>query len=1077
MNRLPQTLITAAAILAGAAATSSAIDLPWPVSATSDLPREQLEIKFADPAAQPIACYYYMLNGNMSPAGIEADFRAMKTQGIDRAFIGYHGIDGLPHGQVWLQDSLWYECMRSAMRTAREVGIEVGVFNSPGWSQSGGPWVKPEDSQRYLAITDTVIEVGKSGPKKVILPKGNGYLGDFAVLAYPATEGRELRMDFKSDANSIEIEAPEGFTLRSATVKSPTEVIGDVAIEALINGKWEHVGQFGITRTNMMVEVGYDPLAPVTASFSPVTAGRFRITVNRNPEAHGGYIILSEDPAVASYADKSLVKLFPSPQPYWNEYKWPMQQSAPDTRYLMADDVHDLSSSLRGDTLSLSAIPAGRWKIARCYLAPTNILNGPALPGDGQGLEIDRWNPGALDRHFEAYVNDLEKKIPAEDLSPWKVIVADSYERGTQNIGDDFIDYFKQHFGYDPLPYLLSYKGIVVNSPEHTDRFLWDMRRCVADRLAYDYIGGLRRKARESGRTLWLEPYGHWGFPGEFLMYGGQSDEVAGEFWSFGTLGDYENRSASSVAHTYGKATTSAESFTVATTEFTLSPRDFKLRGDRFFAEGINKTLLHLYVSQPDDSTLPGVNAWFGNEFNRKNTWWKQFYQFNNYLKRANLLLQQGNYVADIAYYIGEDTPCMVGITEPAPPSGLQYDFINAEVICHALKGNGDHTMSLPHGTSYRLLVLPPSGNMRPETLRKIARIIRQGGVVLGSKPLRSPSLQGYPESDAEVKAMADSLWGPGPDSKRLRRIGKGMLFTGYSIEEVLAELGVNRDFDWNPADGTSPVSHAPVAFGFLDDGKADIRHAHYTSQRRDIYFVANQTTDPQEITATFRDARGRQPELWDAAQGTRRMLPQFSVGNDSAVTLPMKLAPQQSVFVVFERQLPSEPIAGENFPSGRDWVNLPAKWTLKLESPFGETLTLNDATAGSLSENDDPFVRHFSGTMTYTAEVKLPAAPKGKHVMLDLGSVGDMAEVRVNGILAGGVWTAPYTVDITNHIRKNVNKKEIQIVNNWNNRLIGDATLPEHERLTSLPVHTTSAASPLQPSGLLMQPRLIIVP
>ena len=146
--------------------------------------------------------------------------------------------------------------------------------------------------------------------------------------------------------------------------------------------------------------------------------------------------------------------------------------------------------------------------------------------------------------------------------------------------------------------------------------------------------------------------------------------------------------------------------------------------------------------------------------------------------------------MADIAYYIGEDTPCMVGITEPAPPSGLQYDFINAGATTKALKGNGDHTMSLPHGTSYRLLVLPPSGNMRPETLREIARIIRQGGVVLGPKPLRSPSLQGYPESDAEMKALADSLWGPGTDSKRLRRIGKGMLLTGYTIEEVLAELG-----------------------------------------------------------------------------------------------------------------------------------------------------------------------------------------------------------------------------------------------------------------------------------------------
>lgn len=1068
--------LAAAAILCAAAAPLRAEKLPWPVTPPDDLPRRELEARFAEPSGQSLACYYYILNGNLSPKGVAADFRAMKRQGINRAFIGYHGVDGIPRGKVWLQDSVWYASMRAAMRAAREEGIEVGVFNSPGWSQSGGPWVRPEDSQRYLAIADTVVTVGKQSPREIILPEGKGSLGDYAALAYPAPEGRELKAAFDPSGTTV-IEAPAGFTLRSATVKIPTEVIGLVAIEAFVGGEWKSAGQFDITRRNMMLEVGYDPLAPVTAEFSPVTAEKFRVTLTRNPESRGGDIVLSENPAVASYADKSLVKLFPEPQPYWKEYKWPLQPSRPGTVYPRADEVRDLSGALRGDTLSLASLPAGKWKIARLYLAPTNVLNGPTLPGDGQGLEIDRWSRGALDRHFDAYVDDLERHIPAEDLEPWKVIVADSYERGTQNIGDDFRDYFREHFGYDPLPYLLSYGGIVVDSPEATDRFLWDMRRCVADRLALDYIGGLRRKAAEKGRRLWLEPYGHWGFPGEFLMYGGHSDEVAGEFWSFGTLGDYENRSASSVAHTYGKGTTSAESFTVATTEFTLSPRDFKIRGDRFFAEGINKTLLHLYISQPDDTTLPGLNAWFGNEFNRKNTWWDQMRHFSDYIKRSNLLLQQGNYVADIAYYIGEDVPCMVGTTEPAPPSGVQYDFINAEVIRHALRGNPGYTMSLPHGTTYRLLVLPPSGNMRPEVLREIARIIKEGGAVLGPKPERSPSLQGFPESDLAVKALADSLWGDAPDAKAVRRIGKGVLLTGFSIADALDTLRMREDFVWAPADGSPQISTAPVAFGFLDDGRADIRHAHYASPTRDIYFIANQTEAPREINADFRDARGRQPELWDAAAGTRRLLPRFTVGADSSITVPMKLAPRQSLFIVFEKPAAGDGASGENFPKATQWASLPEKWNLRLESPFGEVRELKEVTPGSLTDNADPFVRHFSGTMVYNADAKLPARPKGSRVTLDLGNVGDMAEVRVNGTLVGGVWTAPYTLDVTDALRKGNNKIEIRIVNTWNNRLIGDATLPEAERRTSCPVRTLRADSPLQPSGMLAQPRLLLLP
>lgn len=117
------------------------------------------------------------------------------------------------------------------------------------------------------------------------------------------------------------------------------------------------------------------------------------------------------------------------------------------------------------------------------------------------------------------------------------MIVCDSYEKATQNYGDDFIDYFKSHFGYDPTPYLLTFDGIVVGSTDKSDRFLWDLRRMIADRLAYDHIGGMRELAHKDGFGIWLEPYGHWGFPGEFLQYGGQSDEVAGEFWSEGSPG------------------------------------------------------------------------------------------------------------------------------------------------------------------------------------------------------------------------------------------------------------------------------------------------------------------------------------------------------------------------------------------------------------------------------------------------------------------------------------------------------------------------------------------------------------
>ncbi|RYD83957.1 MAG: glycoside hydrolase family 2, partial [Sphingobacteriales bacterium] len=300
----------------------------------------------------------------------------------------------------------------------------------------------------------------------------------------------------------------------------------------------------------------------------------------------------------------------------------------------------------------------------------------------------------------------------------------------------------------------------------------------VADRVAYDYVGGLRDISHENGLTTWLENYGHWGFPGEFLQYGGQSDEIGGEFWSEGSLGDIENRAASSSAHIYGKTRVSAESFTCAGAPFSRYPALMKQRGDRFFTEGINNTLLHVYISQAYEDKAPGVNAWFGNEFNRKNTWFYDMDIFLQYIKRCNMMLQQGKYVADIAYFISEDAPKMTGTQNPKMPQGYSFDYINGEVIKTRLKVK-DGKLVLPDGMQYSILVLPQMTTMRPGLLQKIKDLVEDGAVVLGPKPQTSPSLQGYPAADKDVQKLADELWGDiNGSSVKTHKLGKGMIMS-----------------------------------------------------------------------------------------------------------------------------------------------------------------------------------------------------------------------------------------------------------------------------------------------------------
>lgn len=1036
---------------------------------------------FRSPENIQTTCYWYWISGNVSKEGVINDVKSMKKAGINRAFIGFQGLPDVPRGPVYIQSDEWYDILHAALKTATEENIEIGIFNGPGWSQAGGPWIKPEQSMRYLTSQRAMITGG--GEKTIGFPHPDNFLQNVKVLAFKrnninpnirttsdniSSDGvadvakmfdgdRSTLGGFERDKASITIKpSKKNFTLRSIRLEFDTPVRAYFSVKVKRNGTFEEISNFSADRTNMMIEVGYDRLAPIAIAVPDISGDEFRIDMNINANCKIKEFVFSEDPIVDHYADKILSKMHQTPQPYWHDYKWTNDTKYAPEEVISEKDVIDITEYLNGDKLTWIA-PQGNWEIVRTYMAPTTICNSPAISGDGEGLEVDRWSEENLKHHYDSFLGEIMKRIPAEDRKTWKVIVCDSYERATQNYGDDFIEYFKTRLGYDPTPYLLTFDGIVVGSADQSDRFLWDLRRTIADRLAYNHIGGMRKLAHQDGLSLWLESYGHWGFPGEFLQYGGQSDEVGGEFWSEGTLGDIENRAASSVAHTYGKNKVSSESFTCGGMEFSRSPRNMKQRGDKFFTEGINNTLLHFMVSQPDETSFPGQNCPFGNEFNRKNTWYSQLDLFTDYLKRCNYLLQQGNYVADVAYYIGEDTPVMTGITEPPLPKGFQFDYINAEVIENDLSAGDNHILSLPHGTQYKLLVLPPAKTMRPAVIRSIRQLLEAGAIILGPKPEKSPSLQDYAHADTEVKSIADELWGNTGGERSIRRIGKGILFTGYSIEDIFGMMDYKPDF--------------------LTDSSEDIKYSHTTTDGRDIYFIANQTEKHIEFTARFRIA-GKTPELWNPVDGSVRDLPSF-VQVGSVTNIPLKLYPNESLFVVFDKDASatgSQVVDMElNYPENKELLQLSNNWNLKLTSMTGDGKKLKLGELKDLTSLNDDYVRHFSGTGIYTNTFKLDHLPAGKKITLDLGEVCEMAKVKINGRYAGGVWTAPYTLDITNILKQGKNSIEVTVVNNWLNRIVGDLKIPEDKRKTSYVYKTYTPETPLQKSGMTGPVKLLV--
>jgi hypothetical protein len=884
----------------------------WLACVTGAVAADRLEKGFTNPPEETKPwCYWYWISDNISKQGITRDLEAMSRVGIGEALVGNIFLDDVPAGRIKVLTPEWWDLVEHTIREGNRVGVNIGLFNCPGWSQSGGPWITPKQTMRRLASA----EVRVTGPMRFQqkLPSPAEQFQDVAVLAFPAPKHDTERIADRSprvtsspesttasnllDGNEatlctfpegagrgkkpfvIDIRIAEPFTARSVQITPGNEPFGAECelLAADERGEFRSIRHFKCDRSNMGTGVGFLPRGPVTISIPPTTSRAFRLSFTgyfgrgKTPEL--AEINLSSAARLEAFVEKQLGKMHPTPLPMGDTYLWPTQPE-PDAAALViaTDRVLNLTSNLSSDGVLTWEVPAGEWIIQRTGMTPTGARNSPASP-EGSGFEVDKMNRQLAQHHFDSFIGEVLRRIPPAERKSFRRVVADSYEMGSQNWTDGFGEQFKQRYGYDPKPWLPVLTGRLVGSADQSERFLWDLRRLVADRVASDYVGGLRDACREHGLQLWLENYGHWGFPSEFLKYGAASDRIGGEFWVTGDLGSIECRAASSCANTYGKKFVSAEAFTGGPA-FQNAPRALKARGDWSFCEGVNHFVLHVYIQQPWEDKVPGVNAWFGTEFNRHNTWFEQSRAWIDYVRRSCWMLQQGHRVADVAYFIGEDAPKMTGLREPALPPGRDFDFINAEVIETKLTVKNGR-LTVPGGPSYQVLVLPPQTTMRPALLRKLRELVRAGATIVGPAPAKSPSLENFPRADEEVHQLAAEMWlGAGREP-----FGKGRVIPSGALADILSSMGSHPDFE----------SSVPLRFTHRRDGDTD------------IYFVANPKAEPVTTAAAFRVDR-KAPELWSPDSGSMQSPGVYEVG-DGVVRMPLQLGPNESVFVVFRRK------------------------------------------------------------------------------------------------------------------------------------------------------------------------------
>jgi hypothetical protein len=717
--------------------------------------------------------------------------------------------------------------------------------------------------------------------------------------------------------------------------------------------------------------------------------------------------------------------------------------------------------------------PEGISRIMRIVASNTGqTLECPSPNSDG--LIIDHLSREAAEIDM-TYILDRLLSV-RKDLGALKTFMLDSYEvREAVDWTDDFIDEFRARRGYDPVPYLPALFAPEALDPGIAARFLYDYRKTVSDLIIENHFRTVRDLLHTYGVRLLAEA-GHGGYARvDALKALGSADIPMGEFWNHQRF--WVVKEAASAAHIYGRRIVDAETLT-GWRNWQEGPAEYKRRFDIALCAGLNHPTFHTFTHNPPAAGRPGFVYHAGEHFNVNTTWWDQAGPLIEYMSRCGHLLQQGLFAADVAFYYGDQAPNLVparridpdiapiypdtaclhcGQPRPIQTSsldrGYDYDYVNSEVILERMRVAGGRIV-LPDGLSYALLVLPDRDDMPLEVLRNIGELVEAGATVVGRKPVRAPGLAGFPACDDEVRALADGIWGACDGAAvKERAYGKGRIVWGIPLDDILRDRGLGPDFR---------VLGVPNADQHID-------YIHRSTGRDDLYFVSNSAKSTEAFDAVFRVGEDRTPEFWYPETG--RIVPCRSFARvEGGCRLTLELPAYGSVFVVFRRtptpsaHLSPEPLKAESQPV----AVIAGPWTVRFPPGWGAPGSALWDGLISWTESEDPGIRYFSGTASYTAEFELgeQRLREGRSWLLDLGALREVAEVTLNGRNLGIVWKEPFQADVTGTLRPGRNTLEVKVTNLWHNRLMGDLLDPGHKPYAR--TNMVLKAQDLIPAGLL---------
>ena len=1064
--------------------------------------------------------WWHWMNGNITAEGVQKDLDWMHRIGLG----GFHNFDANQFTPQIVANRLdymsppWKTLYKSMVATADSIGFEMGIAGSPGWTESGGPWVPLQESMKKIVWSETDIINGMVFDG--VLPQPSITSGAFQDMPTQAENGWPIP-DYYEDIKVLAVRMPDDYiSLKDLNPIVTTSGGGNFTVDQLSNGKYndgvmlpnKDDGEYLSSETDTWIQ--YEFAKPQTfcsvlqsgggrqvqgcystvtlqysidgshfidiamlegsgrvlvsaQTFSPVTARYFRLLFHDTP-------IPQEEIEANPFAKFFDVKNFKTPGKMISEFNLLtipiinhfiekagytasgqlasfVTPTATQRQCIRKDDIIDITEQVKdGYHLKWTPPSDGHWKLFRIGYSLTGKVNAPAVL-EATGLEVDKLDADAVRRYFNTYL-DMYHDASGGLMGKQGIhyMITDSWEAECQNWTPRMESDFKRLRGYDMNTYFPTLMGYIVGDNESSERFLWDWRKTIGDLIVSNHYGTLTNILRERGMERYTESHeSQRAMMADGMEVKRDADIPMSAFWTplDGSLTHYrpeliaDIKESASVAHLYGKPFVAAESLTSIGNAWGWSPATLKPSADMELAQGLTRFVLHSNVLQPLDDHKPGIGLGpYGHWFNRHETWAEQAKPWIDYLARSCYMLQQGQFVADVLYYYGDDNNITSLFADrlPAMPKGYAFDFINSDALVNDLTVNDNGCLVVPSGASYQVMVLDDNAaRMSLPVLQRLAELVHSGAVIIGKKPVSSPSLM---DNDSVWSTIADQLW----SGEAITCYGKGKVFSDGSLQKILVDKGVTPDLEIS-----SPLTDT------------ELLYVHRILGSRHIYWVDSQNDYAQTVTLDLR-VDGMEPEIWDPVT-CEVTHPTYNI-NYGRTKVTLNLGPYDTRFVVFAKKANTDKsIIKEDNPT--QVYELSKGWTLAFDGP-GCKKTVDYPELTPWNESADESVRYYSGTVTYTKRIVLEQTPDSEWY-LDLGKVSELAEIIVNGQSAGLLWRAPFRCQIGHLLHAGENTIQVKVTNLWVNRLIGDEQ-PGAKRLTWTSRKFYEATDPLRSSGML---------